>query len=522
MRILDSAKRSALCLGAVASLLGAACGVALAQSSATRTLAPGSLVSAGGSNASATRALVGGMSAGIGQARGSSATRDVVSGIVGTTYSSQVTTTVATAANAYSGIGIPMTPLNGAVTSVFDELGAYDNTKWRLGHWSPADSAYQEPGGAGSLNLTTVGAGAGYWLITKAAANVASTGLPAPVGSPTRAAWNQIANPFLFPVAANQILVTNGVLTYTLTDAGNTLTDNVVKGWTAGSYSDVTVLNGRTSYWVHTKQGTSSVVMIVPFVASASGSPEPARSKPAGSEWAVALLASQGGGSCEPVWLGATTLAVGPQGPLNLTAAPAPPGGGFLSLHVDRPEWGATYVREFQPQAERMEWNLVAEGGVTPGELSLSLEGFDVPEGTRFWLTDAAAGTTREIVAGGVVTLAARSASRSLRLVATGPGVATPGITPLADAMRRTYPNPFASFAGLTFSLARTGDLRVQIFDVMGRQVRLLEKLAQGPGEHVLVWDGRDESGQAVASGIYLARYRAGTASGTSRLVRVE
>ena len=68
---------------------------------------------------------------------------------------------------------------------------------------------------------------------------------------------------------------------------------------------------------------------------------------------------------------------------------------------------------------------------------------------------------------------------------------------------------------------ARGGDVRVGIYDVTGRRVRSLERLGAGPGEQVLVWDGRDGGGRQLAPGVYLARYQAGAAHGTRRLVKL-
>jgi flagellar hook assembly protein FlgD len=44
------------------------------------------------------------------------------------------------------------------------------------------------------------------------------------------------------------------------------------------------------------------------------------------------------------------------------------------------------------------------------------------------------------------------------------------------------------------------------VYDVLGRQVRVLVNEEQDAGRHTVQWDGRDESGQRMASGVYLAR----------------
>ena len=101
-------------------------------------------------------------------------------------------------------------------------------------------------------------------------------------------------------------------------------------------------------------------------------------------------------------------------------------------------------------------------------------------------------------------------------------GAVGPSPTIINDALRYAYPNPFAASTGFAFALSRGGDICVDIYDVAGRNVRQLVRAAQGPGEYVLVWDGRDAGGKSLPSGVYLARYRAGTVSGVRRLIRVE
>jgi hypothetical protein len=539
MRIARSASWS------VPLLIAAAVSSAFAQSSTNFKLAPG-VFGAGTSISSTNFKLNNDVGGARGRARASSANFDAIGGFVGGAFSPVATVTVPTLASPnFASIAFGVNASNNAVGAVLSEFGAYDNTLWRLGHFSPADSAYMEPGAGtgrsgGSLNLTTIAPGQGYWLTTKAATTANDAGLPAPATefsipllgtnfpalSVARPAWNQIGNPFLFPVPANALKVTDGTIpnTFFLTSILNTLTDQTVKGWTGTAYADVTVLNGRTAYWVH-KKVPGTVTLIIPYISSATGIPEPALAKPAGADWAVAITAHQGERECEPMMVGATSLAAGPESPLNASRAPAPPVGNYLSLHMPRTDWGywnGDYVHEFKAQSSDMSWDFLASGGEAPGEMAFDFAGFDVPSGTRLWLTDLGTGTTRAVVPGETVTMAATAAPRQLRLQAVASGASGPQATIKADGFRMAYPNPFGATTGLAFALARGGDLKVEIYDVMGRRVRDLSRPGAGPGEHVLVWDGRDADGRSVANGIYFARYHAGEAAGVRRLVRVE
>jgi choice-of-anchor B domain-containing protein len=82
-------------------------------------------------------------------------------------------------------------------------------------------------------------------------------------------------------------------------------------------------------------------------------------------------------------------------------------------------------------------------------------------------------------------------------------------------------PNPFNPATRLRFELAASGRAELRIFDVRGRLVRTLEDRRLDAGPHVRRWDGLDNHGRPVASGVYMARLVAPAYSGTQRLVLV-
>jgi endonuclease I len=81
------------------------------------------------------------------------------------------------------------------------------------------------------------------------------------------------------------------------------------------------------------------------------------------------------------------------------------------------------------------------------------------------------------------------------------------GDLPLAAAeIQSIYPNPFNPNTNIAFSLPEAGQVRVEVFTVGGRLVRVLLNDSYDAGEHVLRWDGTDEAGGSVASGAYFFR----------------
>jgi hypothetical protein len=71
-------------------------------------------------------------------------------------------------------------------------------------------------------------------------------------------------------------------------------------------------------------------------------------------------------------------------------------------------------------------------------------------------------------------------------------------------------PNPFASGTALRFDLDAPAEVQIEIFDTRGRLVRDLRAGRLPPGAHTIRWDGRDDAGQRVASGVYWVRVASG------------
>ena len=80
--------------------------------------------------------------------------------------------------------------------------------------------------------------------------------------------------------------------------------------------------------------------------------------------------------------------------------------------------------------------------------------------------------------------------------------------------------NPSTGDAPLSFSLAQEGPAQLSIFDLQGRKVRSVVDGSFTSGTHKASWDGRDDSGNALSAGVYLARLQSGGRVETAKLVR--
>jgi hypothetical protein len=111
-----------------------------------------------------------------------------------------------------------------------------------------------------------------------------------------------------------------------------------------------------------------------------------------------------------------------------------------------------------------------------------------------------------------------------------GDGVPDEGATdvPEENAVRVSRilgnrPNPFNPLTEITYSVAgSSGHTTLAMYDVAGRRVStLVDRVVEG-GEHRVSWDGRDERGERLASGVYFARLTVGNETDVAKLIMLK
>jgi hypothetical protein len=98
-----------------------------------------------------------------------------------------------------------------------------------------------------------------------------------------------------------------------------------------------------------------------------------------------------------------------------------------------------------------------------------------------------------------------------------------PGVEKIpSDFALKTYPNPFNPETQLELSLPQRTRVSVKIFDLKGRLIRTLFNGDLEAGTAVLNWQGKDDQGRRIGSGVYFALVQAGEKSLTNRLVLIK
>ena len=124
--------------------------------------------------------------------------------------------------------------------------------------------------------------------------------------------------------------------------------------------------------------------------------------------------------------------------------------------------------------------------------------------------------TVSAVIAGFLATTAAS------HLVVVKPHLLPTGVgsPPLTFALEQNTPNPFNPITTISYDIPAGGaDMNISIFDVSGRLVRQLVHEHRPAGVFSVQWNGEDDRGRRVASGVYFYRMRAGSFVDTKKMV---
>ena len=101
----------------------------------------------------------------------------------------------------------------------------------------------------------------------------------------------------------------------------------------------------------------------------------------------------------------------------------------------------------------------------------------------------------------------------------TPTGIVTRGGDGSGVVLYQNYPNPFNPSSVIGFELATPANVVLAIYDVEGREVRRLANGEAGTGYHTVLWDGKNDAGIRVSSGIYVYRLQTGDVVKTRKML---
>jgi hypothetical protein len=85
-------------------------------------------------------------------------------------------------------------------------------------------------------------------------------------------------------------------------------------------------------------------------------------------------------------------------------------------------------------------------------------------------------------------------------------------------SLSNNYPNPFNPSTTFTYDIPEVSDVQIHIYNLLGKEERILVHKQQVPGRYTETWNGTDEKGQKLPSGVYFMRMQAGTYTSMKKL----
>jgi hypothetical protein len=104
-------------------------------------------------------------------------------------------------------------------------------------------------------------------------------------------------------------------------------------------------------------------------------------------------------------------------------------------------------------------------------------------------------------------------------IVITGIGEVPGPNQPAGVTLRQNYPNPFNPVTSIPYEVIRPGRVALEVYNVQGALVKVLYRGRRTPGSYEVTWNGDNEGGQRVSSGVYFYRLRTSGISRTRKMI---
>ncbi|NBB85872.1 MAG: PQQ-binding-like beta-propeller repeat protein [Bacteroidetes bacterium] len=422
----------------------------------------------------------------------------------------------------YRMISIPAELAERDLATVFDEYGAYEPSRWRVIQWDPQAETYSD---LPDLEEASVAPGQAFWLITRdgepfTVGGGAATEASSPYDITLQPGWNQIGNPFAFPVRLERIDWPAEV-------------EDPVRFDGQAFQRDVQVLQPWAGYFVY-NTAVSAVTLSIPPIeaagaAASRGLATASAADPAATMRLSARLPKHGLSDRNNI----AGLARGSEaGRDRMDYAEPPPVGDHVRLSII--EGDERLAGSFKPFRDTGQWwdleltASVDEPFATRKQVRIRLqpEG-PAPDGFERFLIDRDTETALSLDEGAAtLVLSSDRPTRRLRVIWGTPDFAAhhaegASLDAYVNALHPNAPNPFAESTTIRYELRTPGRAVVAIYNLLGQRVRTLVDTRKEAGRHVVSWDGRDARGRPVASGVYFSRLRAGSYEAIQKLTLV-
>lgn len=413
-----------------------------------------------------------------------------------------------------------------------DDLGKYDPKKWKFFEYRPE----MAPNGWVEYNSTapTIAPfypGRAFFILVADPGKVIDSGAGKTVATNKRfvielkSGWNLIGTPFNFPISRENLTLVNSKIPQDSTQ-GPSLR-SYERGWNIDNTMEP--WKGYALYVEPRRPNEKINLLICPIATTPRVGKNARLNATAKNEWTIQISASAGAALDTANYLGARNAAAVQYDDFDLIEPPVI--GEYVSVSVPNLSWSQLamhYAADFRPvDQEVYEWPLQVKSNAVASEVQLEFKNLaNLPGGYEAYLLDAAYGMARNLKSNPSYRLVttANGIEKSLRLLVGKPEALqkrTGGLAlvPSAFELAQNFPNPFATqqapaLTAIRYALPQPATVTVEVYNMLGQKVRtLVSRQFQAADYYLATWNGRDEVGKEVSSGVYVYRMLAESGS---------
>lgn len=418
----------------------------------------------------------------------------------------------------YKMISIPLELDDPSIYHVFSDYDYYDIKHWRLLRWQQSDSTNLEYWAIRDAFTP----GTAFWLITRSGdaftiRNGWSINASQPVSYTMQPGWNQVGNPFAFPIAADSIRNT-------------TLLERPVY-YNGREYEyDVEVIFPWEGYFVYNTSPDPVTIFVLPIEEKNTGLPKTSNRMiiDSASEYLLQFSATMPGTDLidSQNYIGLLKNATAERDILDFTEAP--PIGEYLQLSIiENQERFAGNFKPIQNEGEEWEFEIRSSAFINKNiDISL-IESGSLPDGFQFYLLDkdfnCSIPTESKKFS---VCLSEKMPVRRFKVILGTEQYAENhneniSLVPIAFQLEQNYPNPFNPETTIQYQLGKRSPVVLEIYNMLGQKICTLVDDIQNTGQHTVKWDGLNASGEDVSSGIYIYQIKTNDFTASRKLVLI-
>jgi hypothetical protein len=330
----------------------------------------------------------------------------------------------------------------------------------------------------------------GYWLrfSQPGSVSVEGTAFDNCTDSLT-AGWNLIAGPSC------------GVPVSRISDPGNVIIRGTIFGFDNGVYFPAETIEPGNGYWVRASQ--AGQITLNCGTSNLSKSAENAiTSLPVQEDQYSRLHISDATGATQMLYI--TDAFVKPNTKLSYSLPPIPPAGPFDVRFADDYRLNDKNEASIRIQATAFPLTLRAENLPAGGEYQYVIQEMAGAEVGKSYILEEGASIK--------ITNRKTTLLKLSRISAV----------PTTFSLEQNYPNPFNPPTEILYSIPQNARVSLIIYNTLGQKVRTLVAAPQAAGSYVVSWDGRNDAGERIASGLFIYQLKAGDRVATKKMLMMK